>query len=342
MIADDFEKALKTGDRAAFAAAVQSLAAGIPRQRAKKVAGAAANLLPVLAHAPNGIGSGLAKVIGGMCDYGADPLTVLPTLVDCAVRVLGDAIRFMSLANESGIALPAPDRPEALPATLTALRSRPRPGFDERAVTDTAEAWFSADDWIQPVLFLAQRKQVRAALPRRAELTMAIDAVRKHIDTANWLHGLLLVLDDEPVVVLHRASGQAWRCTLSGIGDNFQLHTLLAARLAASVGVQPPTPAELAAADTGNPQPDKGIQGNFNLVDAFGAWIWNEGRPADIPRCDGTRVIVIDPAPYPRGWNTGRLYPNMPPTLTVDGRLPDPDAKAWLGKVKPAVSFSSK
>jgi hypothetical protein len=22
---------------------------------------------------------------------------------------------------------------------------------------------------------------------------------------------------------------------------------------------------------------------DFNLVDAFGAWIWNQGRPADIP-----------------------------------------------------------
>jgi len=96
---------------------------------------------------------------------------------------------------------------------------------------------------------------------------------------------------------------------MSGIGDNFQFHTLLAGQFAEAVGAEPPTPIELAAARTGDPQSPDGINGTFNLVDPSGAWIWNEGRPADIPHCDGIRVVVLDPPPYARGWNAGR-----PPT----------------------------
>jgi hypothetical protein len=76
--------------------------------------------------------------------------------------------------------------------------------------------------------------------------------------------------------------------TISGIGDNFQLHTLLAATLIGDparglIPGTPPHPAWFAAATDGEMAPPGGIRGQFNLVDATGEWIWNEGRPADIP-----------------------------------------------------------
>jgi hypothetical protein len=166
--------------------------------------------------------------------------------------------------------------------------------------------------------------------------------MREHVGTAHWLYGLLLVLDDEPMVVLHRATGRGYRVTISGIGDNFQLHTLLAAALIGdeSRGMVPgkrPTDAEIAAASDGEDMtPAGGIRGNFNLVDAYGEWIWNEGRPADIPELEGTRVVVIDPPPYARSWNPGRAYPLMRPTVTVTGLLPPDEAKHWLSLVKPS------
>ena len=80
-------------------------------------------------------------------------------------------------------------------------------------------------------MYLAQGKDVRAALPDRDRLTAAAGAVGARIGTAGWLYGLLQVLDDEVLIVLHRDSGRGYRVTISGVGDNFQLHTLLAARL---------------------------------------------------------------------------------------------------------------
>ncbi|MET7419753.1 hypothetical protein [Dactylosporangium sp. NPDC005555] len=196
------------------------------------------------------------------------------------------------------------------------------------------------------MLYLCQRADVRAALPQRDRLAAAIEPVRETHDTPHWLSGLLSVLDDEPLLVLDRSfagTGRGYRVTIGGIGDNFQLHTLLAAALIGDParGLLPgraPTAAEVAAAGTGDDlQPAGGLRGNWNLVDADGAWIWNEGTPADIPHLDGVRVVVLEPEPYSRSWDTGRAYPLMTPLLRVDAPLPADEAAAWLSRVKPAA-----
>jgi hypothetical protein len=224
---------------------------------------------------------------------------------------------------------------DTLPAILE-LPGRP----DVRAAA-LAEAWFSCRSWIQPVLHLAQRKDIRTTLPDRDRLTAASDAIREHMTTADWLHGLLLVLDDETLVILHRPTGFGYRVTISGIGDNFQLHTLLAAALTGkkSRGLIPgkaPSPAEVAAASDGpDLTPRGGIQARFSMADAYGDGIWLEGRPADIPDLEGTRVVILDPAPYPRSWDAGRTYPQMQPEVTVQEILNDMSSAYWLDKVRP-------
>ena len=262
---------------------------------------------------------------------------MLPALVDGALRVLGNVTRFKTLCADSGLDLPNSGDQDAFPTTMRALIEAANGALEPREIAELAESWFAGDGWVQPVLFLMQRKDVRAALPRRTELSAAIELAADDLPTAHWLHGLLLVLDDEPLVVLHRASARAWRCTISGIGDNFQLQTLLAGQLAETVGARPPTETELAAAGTGEPQPPDGIRGAFNLVDAFGGLIWNEGRPADIPHCEGVRVVVLDLPPYERTWNAGRAYPLMAPTLTLDGPMSADEAARWLSLIKPAA-----
>lgn len=147
----------------------------------------------------------------------------------------------------------------------------------------------------------------------------------------------------DPLTVLHRPTGRGYRVVISGIGDNFQLHTLLAARLIGDEarGFLPgerPSAVEIAAATDGpDLTPADGITGVFNLVDRFGDWIWNEGRPADIPRLEGERVVVLDPPPYLRSWNAGRVYPLMRPSLEVQRVLAAGEAERWLGLVKPPI-----
>jgi hypothetical protein len=164
--------------------------------------------------------------------------------------------------------------------------------------------------------------------------------VREHIGTAYWLYGLLVVLDDAPLTFLHRPARRGYRVIISGIGDNFQLHTLLATRLIGDEpqGLLPGTPTrpgEIAAASDGaDLTPPGGLTGYFNLVDAYGKWIWNDGRPSDIPRLESERVIVLDPPPYARTWNAGRAYPLMRPSLELDGVLTADETGRWLSMVK--------
>lgn len=342
MLADQLIHSFDARDEAAFEAALNELGSSIPRLGPAEVARNAVALAAEIHRLPIGIGSHVTRLLGGMCDYGADAAAVLPALVDGALRVLGDVEGFKALCAESGVELPDGGNEAAFPATMDSLITAAGDRLEPRQIARLAECWFAGDGWVQPVLFLAQRKDVRAILPRRAELLAAVEASAEDLSTAHWLRGLLLVLDDEPLIVLHRATSQGWRCTISGIGDNFQLHTLLAGQFAAAVGAKPPTPAELAAAGTGELQPKAGITGTFNLVDAFGAWIWNEGRPADIPRCDGIRVVVLDPPAYARSWNAGRAYPLMVPSLTVDARLSVDESARWLSTVKPDPQAKSQ
>jgi hypothetical protein len=320
-----------------FFSALQATADALPKAKPAEIQAALEKLIPVLDRISFGPGRGLARLAGIMMDEAGVSAAALQILVRRAVEAMEQALRFEQLYTAAYEEPPAPDDEEAIPATLQRFTGdAARHGLTGPQAAALVEAWFCVNEWVQPVLYLSQRKDVRAVLPDRERLTGAVAAVREYVETAHWLDGLLRVLDDEPLIVLHRATGAGFRVRISGVGDNFQLHTLLAAALLGShLPGERPNRAEIAAVTDGDPQPSGGIRGSFNLVDAHGEWIWNEGRPADIPAVDGSRVAVIDPAPYPRTWNAGRAYPLMRPELTVESVLSADEAARWTSKVKP-------
>lgn len=335
--AEKVAAAVTARDADAYESAVQGLVKAVQRAKPSDIRPALTTLAPVLEDAPLGPTADLARIAGAMADMADDPSPILGVLVERACEAMEGAAAFRDLHREL---IGDPQRhPSAIPETLEAFIVAAR----ERVERPQAlvEAWFAGNDWVQPVLFLSQRADVRAGLPQRERLSAAVELIGKDFDCADWLYGLLRVLDDEHLLVLHRETGRGFRVTIGGIGDNFQLHTLLAARLIGKGRLPgtPPTPAMVAAADgSGDPQPRGGVAGQFNLVDAYGAWIWNEGRPSEIPLFDGQRVVVLDPPPYPRSWNAGRVYPLMRPTVVVDGPLPADEAAALIAKVAPTTT----
>jgi len=130
-----------------------------------------------------------------------------------------------------------------------------------------------AQDW-QGAVRLMEQAFKRAAAADDDERDAAVAAAPEQIDHAYWLHGLIQVLDDEPLLVLDRPGSRGYEVTISGIGDNFQLHTLLAAALigdpAASAhgsGTKPVPPASRSPAagalsfSTRRPAPAAGTPG---------------------------------------------------------------------------------
>jgi hypothetical protein len=278
----------------------------------------------------------LVHVAAGLIQAGADPLPVVEVLANRMADGLEQAARMAPLVETLGKALAEPttqDEAEAVFARVAAAG-----GFDAEDAARITQAWFTVEQWMPGLLVPLQDKRVRAALPLRGRLLDAAAATAEHVDGARWLWGLLLVLDDEPLVVIHRETGRVYDVTISGVGDNFQLHTLLAATLIGDpadglIAGKRPDPASIAAATDGEMAPSGGIQGQFNLVDAAGDWIWNEGRPGDIPTVAGRRIVVIDPPPYVRTWNAGRAYPLMVPEIQLNRVLPADEAAVWASRV---------
>jgi hypothetical protein len=345
---------LDANDAQGFNEALRRLSTDTPQATPQEVQGAVDRVAQVLATIPFGMGTDLVKVAGSMADYCPDITGLLAVLARRATTVMELSERFAATLGATD--LPDPEDPSLyqpvvarLSDLLAQLGRSTLPGIldlparPEDRARALAEAWFTCGAWVHPLLYLSQRADVRAMLPGRDRLSAATEAVRDYIGAADWLHGLLLVLDDEVLLVLHRATGFGYRVTIGGIADNFQLHTLLAAALIGkkSRGLIPgkgPSPAEVAAASDGpDLAPTGGIRGIFNLVDAHGNQIWNEGRPAGIARLEGTRVVVLDPPPYLQSWTTGRTFPRMLPTVEVSEILNEHAAAYWLSKVRPAT-----
>jgi len=313
---------------------------------------------------PLGPAGQLAVLAGAMVEDGADPARLVEHVVAGAGMASETAAEFVTAWRElvgEQAALPEPvEEQEAFNAAQAALVRPPGrspwrrgpEGVSEEEAYLLAEGWFSLSAWALPLNTLLQLKEVRVALPLRQQLTEAIGAVAPLRSDLACAVGLLAVLDDERLVVLHRPTARGFEVTISGIGDNFQLHTLLAAALSGPAaeglleGVRP-DPSWVAAATDGPFEPPGGpIAGQFNLVDAYGQWIWNEGRPADIPTLEGRLVVVLDPPPYERTWNIGRTYPMMRPYIHLDRIMPADEAAGWLGRVAtpapPAARSSSR
>ncbi len=329
----DLIEALRDQNDRAFSSAQRGIVKRADQAEPAELTQALRVLEPALATVPLGMGTQLATLVAGFVECGGDPLLALETLTLRVSDGLERAARFPALWQEvgEGAELPEPDAHQRIPEVQQQLSTD--------AEQELAEAWFTVGEWVPSLLLPLQQAVARKALPHRARLTEAAEAAMEHMDDVTWLYGLLQVLDDEPVIVLHPESQRGFRLTIGGIGDNFQLHTLLAATLigdpAKGLLAGTPIPPEwLASATDGEDlQPHGGLEGRFNLVDAFGEWIWNEGRPADIPKLDEYRIIVLEKPPYERSWNLGRAYPLMQPSVTLDAQLTPEELSEWLAKI---------
>jgi hypothetical protein len=242
-----------------------------------------------------------------------------------------------------------PDREDLSAITATRERlvaSAASRGIPARKAELVAWSWFEVRDWGRALIAAMVHQEFRAVMEHRDWVRDASRAVVDQLETAACVLGLALVLDDEPLVALDHASGRGFGLTMSGVGDNFQLHTLLADRLSRLPGrrdslpaLEPPKRGWVAAATDGEvrrPASDP-ILRRFRLFDGHGAYVFPEGRPADIEPLDGTRVLVLHPPLAPLGWTGGRFYEHLPPVLTLDRELDPAEAAGWLSRVAPAV-----
>ncbi|TMR95931.1 hypothetical protein [Nonomuraea basaltis] len=339
---DELFQAADDRDPARFFAVLPRLYAAAQTAGQPALSAALARFGDLFERLPLRIGARLGMLCGALAELGGYPGPVTEPLVnelsDCLELAGGFAAKWRSVTGEEPPE-PVDDDHHWTEATAGRLTSA---ALTREQAVELTDAWSFAYLRALPVMsILALSRQVRTSLPARERLIAALGTVLDERADLEPLAGLLRVLDGERLIVLHRPTRRGYEVVIGGIGDNFQLHTLLADALSGPAadglleGVRP-DPAWVRAATDGPVESDAPpVRGQFNLVDANGKWIWNEGRPVDIPRLDGVRVVVLDPPPYERAWSPGRMYPMMRPALRLQRILPAEEAAAWLAKVAP-------
>ncbi|MCX5398521.1 hypothetical protein [Streptomyces sp. NBC_00102] len=276
----------------------------------------------------------LATAAGYCVERGADPAGCAEPILGGVLQDLLDALEFARRWSSTGAAgdeLPEPDEKIIDDALLTRL------GGDEHESRRLALAWCAVEEWQPPALAVlcrsaeVRRRHGSAILPACRDLA----ALERH--DLKCLAYALAVLDDEPLVVLHRPTGAGFEVRIGGIGDNFQLHTLLAHVLIGGGQVPGTAPSAESVRLATDPEPARGTTrtaatGAFELLAPGGERIWNEGLPDDIPVVEGRRLLVLDDPMYQRSWSADRFFPHLPGTAELTRVLSTDETRTWFSR----------
>jgi hypothetical protein len=340
---------MESGSTAEFKEGLVRLGEAARAGGSETLTAAVSALAPVLP----GLGGDFAKaaVLAGACvEWGGSPLPLAEGLPERAA----EAMMLNALVEEwwtgagTNLPLPKPTR-----ANTQRLEHVFMPFVQQSGGTLTAGhlrriamSWYDMDDWLNALLTVLAHGDFRDALPAatKANLREQAVAVAGRSQKAAWVADLAAVLDDEQLLVLAPQNRRGYALTMRGIGDNTQLHILLADRLVGdpAAGLLPgprPDPSWVAAATDADPNlgPDNPAIRAFRLFDGHGRYLAPEGRPADIRPLDGVRVLSVHPPNGSFGMGSGRVFTAMRPTLTLDRRLDSSEVEHWLARVAPAV-----
>jgi len=274
-----------------------------------------------------GSGAVLAITAGALVEGGADTMAIGSALLERLPAVLGMAKRFRDRCLDS-LAEDADEDDESAVEMSERLVPLEHVRHHAREDVEGALAWQGIDRWALPTIACLTRDPTLRSLARsRPQLRqLAYDTVGYR----GFLTMALDILDDECLIVLHPATAQGFEITISGIAVNFDLHLLLADLLIRDGDGLPgerPNPiavrnvlgedvqGDLTCVGPWNLHDWRALQTDGSLAEESDFWIWNEGRPADIPTFEGQRVVLIGPPPYSRSWHGQRTFGGLRPTL---------------------------
>lgn len=324
---ENFEAAVQAQDADASERAFARLTHGFGKTTDTELRAAAPRLSVLLGDVPPGPRAVVAVMTGACVERGADPLACAPAVFASAL----DAFEQAAVFCERWAAAGRGDMPGHEGEGLGEADF-------ERIGFEPVMAWQALPQFEMACVAMLNSPRVRREVFGREGLRAAVARVAELSDAPfKCLAYALAVLDDEPLVALDRATGTGFALRISGIGDNFQLHTLLADALIGRGLVKGDAPSAEAVACCRDQVGMVPTTGPFNLVGADGEWIWNEGKPADIPVVDGVRLVVLDPPPYRRDWDASRFFPGMTGELVYDHALAPEESAALLARVAKSV-----
>ncbi|MFJ8842191.1 hypothetical protein ACIRFF_04730 [Streptomyces cyaneofuscatus] len=328
----DFEAAVVAQDAKRSGKAFVRLQETFGQAKEAELLDGGPRLAAVLEQVPPGPRAVVAVLVGACVERGADAERCAPGVRAGLRAALEGAAAFAEAwAATGGGPFPVPDAGEPGEETV------------ERTGFDAAVGWWTLRQWEMAAVALLNHRAVRAGVGGgdRGELLRLLTGVEAASGQEfRSLGHALQVLDDEPLIALHRTSGTGYALRFFGIGDNFQLHTLLADALIGGghVAGHAPSPQEVAVCRETPGQVD--TVGSFDLTAPDGGRLWNEGAPADIPVVDGVRLLVLDEPSYRRSWPAGRFFPGMRGDVILERALGPEETERWFAHVSPAKELT--
>jgi len=309
----------------------------------------------------------VAMTCGALVENGCDPLVAGPTLLNLAERNLGGAAGYLRLCEAKARAdgtWPETDDEEGenedddrvpLEELLNQYIHEIHEENQEAALAIMGSEHFA----LATIAHLSRSKPLRAAARQRPELlAKSIELDDLYQGARSFLTKMLMILDDEPLLILDAGQLKGYRGKMSGMPDNFSLHMFLMGTLVGDPkqGWLTAKNVDLKAIRLAMTQlcHDQGpvLTGAFNLwnwtgVQADGtlpagslasdAWIWNEGVPTDIVPFEGQRIVVLGEPSYHRQWRGGLVFGGLPPELEIQEKLPEASVREWLKKLGTAI-----
>ncbi|WP_017611725.1 hypothetical protein, partial [Nocardiopsis salina] len=291
-------------------------------------------------HLSPGITADLCVLAGALVETGTDPGPTAPTTLHLLHTVGQGALTFTHTWTRT-----QPDPPPAPEHVTSHTEKRLTPHLDPTTAPAATLAWWTIERHALAAHTMLGEPTVRAHLRRHptlhAQLMALTNQLSPHLGIFEDLRALLRMSEATSALVLHRTTGRAFRVLYDGIGDNFQLHTLLADALIGPPGQnlqgRAPDPRWVSAFRDGPTDPAaQTVRGWWNLIAHDGTWVWNEGVPAEIPTVEGERILVLDPQPYPRSWMARRRHRHVFGWLVVEGELTPAEAQLWWQHIAPA------
>jgi hypothetical protein len=331
------EAAVRSGDVGGFRRELKRCLHLARRMAPDDLTASITALVPLL-DGLGGVYTRLAVFAGACVELGGSPLPLAEVLPAQAAQALEYCAAFPDTWARAGGGRPLPDR-DARPRFGEVHDVLVDGGIPDGTALRLALSWYDLPHWLDPLVPAMAQRDFRAAMGSRDRIREASTALADQVPRARWVSGLSRVLDDEPLVVLDPAGGRGYRLTMSGIGDNAQLHTLLADRLIGDPGRgliagERPRASWVAAATDGRPRV-RTIR-RFRLFDGHGSYLSPQGWPDAIRPLDGVRVLVAHPPVGTAGWTGGRVFEHMRPTLSLDAVLEPAQAAPWFDRVAPA------
>ncbi|WP_150240190.1 hypothetical protein [Nocardiopsis quinghaiensis] len=338
-----FQRVLDTAASQApdFPAAVHDVFRLSSQVPVEELATAMEALAPVLSDTEPaaGIAADLAVLAGALVESGAPAGQVGLEVLRQLGRYGQAAAAFMHAWDKTGGG--SPPSPNDV---SEADEQRVEEVLGENAPLATAGWWTSLRYGLAAKAMLGDpevRAAVRADSSALEGLTQIVHALSTQLSDFVELNELLRMAEADTLLVLERSSWRGFRVRFDGIGDNFQLHTLLADALIGKEGMRVPgtrpdprwTAACLDA--PADPLADV-VRGEWDLVGGDGTWVGNEAYPGDVPVVDGERVLVLEPQSLTHSWRAGRRHPHITGSLEVVEELSHGEVAAWWSRIHPA------